>query len=285
MNPPPVGISIITSSRWGDVDRTLSMIAKWPEFEDSHVIVLDDGSAEPVPAGLAKRFPGVWFIESRRSLGVPEQRTRIARLLDTEFVLQLDENSYPVEGSVSEAVSFLRGRADIVALALNVVQGAMAQPSFDTDAPPHQVEMFIGCGVLLRRERFLELGGYIGALGCDSEERHFCARAIREGQAIYKFPSLVIRHEQPSSARSLAKIAFYKGRNRVLLVLWNYPIAAVPFRLATSLPGTLALVRPRDYPAAIAGFFAGLYDGIRMLGQRRPLSLKQYHWWRHLPSF
>jgi len=70
----------------------------------------------------------------------------------------------------------------------------------------------------------------------------------------------------------------------VLLVLWHYPFSAIPYRIATCLPGTLVLVRPRDYPVAIAGFLVGLFDGLRMLHKRRPLSPQQYKSWRLLPS-
>ena len=101
---------------------------------------------------------------------------------------------------------------------------------------------------------FLEVGGYLSALRFYFEESHLSVQAYREGRGIFLFPSLVVHHEKTFSARNTGKIAFYIGRNRVLLVLWYYPLRTIPIRLATSLPGTLALVRPRDYPAAIIGF-------------------------------
>jgi GT2 family glycosyltransferase len=283
MNPSTLGISIATRNRWPDVERTLSMISARPELEGCRVIVADDGSDEPAPRGLADRFRGVDFLPGGPSLGASAQRTRIARLLDTEFVLQLDDDSYPVGGSVSDAVDFLSAHDEAAALALNVVEGGRREPAVDTSTPPYRVESFIGCGVLLRRRLFLSLGGFIGALGFYCEETHFSARATREGRAIYKFPSLVIRHEKSACARSTARIAFLRGRNRVLLVLWHYPARAIPLRLATSLPGTLALVHWRDAPAAAAGFLAGIRDGLRMPGERRPLSYSQYLSWRSLP--
>jgi GT2 family glycosyltransferase len=283
MNPSTLGISIATRNRWGDVEKTLSMISAQPELEGCPVIVADDGSDEPAPRALSERFRGVEFLSSERSLGASAQRTRIARLLDTEFVLQLDDDSYPVGGLVSDAVSFLGAHGEAAALALNVVEGSRRDPAVDTAAPPYRVESFIGCGVLLRRKLFLELGGFIGALGFYCEETHFSARAAREGRSIYKFPSLVIRHEKSPSARSTARIAFFRGRNRVLLVLWHYPFRMIPLRLATSLPGTFALVRWRDSPAAVAGFLTGLFDGLRMMGERRALSYSQYLSWRALP--
>jgi GT2 family glycosyltransferase len=283
MKPPTIGISIATRDRWRDVGKTLSAIASQPELRGFPVIVADDGSDEPAPRELSERFRNVEFLSSGRSLGASAQRTRIARILDTDYILQLDDDSYPVGGSVSDAVSFLGAHEEAAALALNIVEGGRKAPAVATATPPFRVESFIGCGVLLRRSLFLELGGFIGALGFYCEETHFSARAAREGLAIYKFPSLVIRHEKSPSARSTGRIAFYRGRNRVLLVLWNYPARAILPRLATSLPGTFALVRWRDYPAAIAGFLAGLFDGLRMMGERRPLTYGQYLSWRALP--
>ena len=284
MKTPSVGISIATRNRWADVEKTLSMIAGRPELGGCPVVVVDDGSARPAPAGLAQRHPGVEFRASAQSLGASAQRTRIAQLMKTDFILQLDDDSYPVEGSVAEAVSFMEARPELAALALNVAMGGAASPLIDRNEAPYEVDLFIGCGVLFRRELFLSLGGYFSALGYYFEEHHFCAHAFREGRPIYIFPSLVVRHEKSLHARSTARIAYYKGRNRVLLALWHYPIRVVPLRLATSLPGTLALVRLRDFPAAFAGFAAGLFDGIRMLDRRRPLTYRRYRQWRSLPS-
>ncbi len=279
-----LGISIATRNRWADVGETLARIAGRSELGGCPVIVADDGSVQPAPRELRERYPGVEFRASPRSLGASVQRTRIARLLGTDFILQLDDDSYPEDGSVSEAVSFMEAHPDIAALALNVVLNDAPSPPIDRAEAPYEVDLFIGCGVLLRREAFLSLGGFFGALGYYYEEHHFCARAFREGWPTYMYPALVVRHKRSGRARSTARIAFYKGRNRVLLALWHYPLRAIPLRLATSLPGTLALVRLRDYPAALAGFAAGLLDGVRMLGQRRPLSYKKYRQWRALPS-
>jgi GT2 family glycosyltransferase len=284
MSPSSLGISIATRNRWRDVEKTLSMVAGRPDLAGCPVILIDDGSESPAPRELIERHPNVEFITSEGKRGASEQRTRIARLLKTEFVLQLDDDSYPVEGSVREAVSFLEHRPDIVALALNIVSCDEVSPPIDRSDAPYPVEVFIGCGVLYRRELFLELGGFSRELGYYCEEFHFCASAAREDKAVYMFPSLVVRHEKSPSARSFGKIAYYQGRNRVLLVLWYYPISAVPLRIATSLPGTLVLVRPREYPVAIAGFLMGLFDGVRMLGKRRPLTPQQYRSWRLLPS-
>ncbi len=284
MKTSTLGISIATRNRWRDVEKTLSNIEEQAEFKDCPIIVIDDGSVQPVPPALSKRFPNVEFRASERSLGASTQRTRIAGLLNTEFILQLDDDSYPVEGSVSEAISFMETRADLAALALNVVLGDQVAPVIDRAEAPYEVDLFVGCGVLFRRELFLMLGGYFGALGYYYEESHFCAKAIREGRSIYMFPSLVVRHEKTVQARSTRRIAYYKGRNRVLLALWHYPLRTIPFRLATSLPGTFALIQLRDYPAAIAGFVVGLFDGMRMLDQRRPLTYRQYLSWRALPS-
>jgi GT2 family glycosyltransferase len=284
MKPNSVGISITTRNRWRDVEKTLSRIAERDELIGCPITVVDDGSVQPAPKGLSERFPGVEFRASERSLGASAQRTRIAELMKTDFVLQLDDDSYPIEGSVSDAVSFMEAHGDIAALALNIAQCGQNAPPIDPAEAPYEIDIFIGCGVIFRRELFLSLGGYFSALGYYVEEDHFCARAVSKGRSIYIFPSLVVRHEKSVRARSTGRVAYYKGRNRVLLVLWHYPLRAISFRLATSLPGTLALVRWRDYPAAFAGFFAGLFDGMRMLGHRRPLTYRQYLSWRALPS-
>ena len=158
MNLASVGISITTRNRWGEVEKTLSMIELRPELADCPIIVIDDGSENPVPKTLVERHFRVRFLSSPRSLGASAQRTRIARLLTTEFILQLDDDSYPVDGSMTEAAAFLASRPDLLALALNIVTRGEASPPFERSHAPYAVDRFIGCGVLFAGKCFWKWG-------------------------------------------------------------------------------------------------------------------------------
>ena len=191
MNPSSLGISIATRNRWPDVEKTLAMIAAQPELEGCPVIVIDDGSGNWRRRHFVERYPNVEFIPQLREAGrVRNSGSPIARRLENRVRPSARRRFLShSKGSVSEAVLFLASRADIVGLALNVVSRDLVSPPIERSDPPYQVGVFIGCGVLFRREGFLRLGGYSSELGYYCEEFHFSASAAREGLAIYMFPS------------------------------------------------------------------------------------------------
>lgn len=277
-----VGIGIATKDRWGDLAVTLQQLSA-RGYDRHPTLVVDDGSSVPVPDALRERYPRVRFIRHERSRGYIVRRTEIASLLATPFILTLDDDSHPLEGSLDEAAAFLEARPAVAVLAFNILCGRSTVPKLPPGTAPFPVQRFLGCGHLLRRAAFLGLGGYRAELIHYTEEGELCARLLRYGWEVHYFPSLLIRHNQVVVGRNHKRIAYYQGRNRALLALWHFPWWALPARLATALIGTFAIVPRHAYGSGALGFLAGLAVGARLHRHRKPLSSEQYVRWRRLP--
>jgi GT2 family glycosyltransferase len=277
-----VGIGITTKDRWDDLAVTLSEL-RTKGYEDAETVVIDDGSNQPSPKALRAAFPKVRFERVDRSLGLVVQRNRLAHMLGSTYYLSLDDDSFPVAGDISDAVAWLENHPSVAALALHIVNRDESIPRAETLAEPFPVRYFIGCGHLLRRKQFLDLGGYLERLHYFAEENDFCLKALRQGFSTYAYPAVVIRHKRTPIARNSAKAARYYIRNEAIVGLLHFPFPFSFFRAVNCLqllrnpawnlhPGSLLL-----------GWIEAFVCAISWWSLRRPLSMAQFRAWKKLP--
>jgi GT2 family glycosyltransferase len=277
-----LGIGITTRDRWDDLAVTLSELTKGG-YEDVETIVIDDGSKQPLPKALRAAFPKVRFERVDSSLGYVVQRNRLARMLSSTYYLSLDDDSFPVAGNINEAVNWLEKHPAVASLAFHVVRAGENIPSAETLGEPFPVQYFIGCGHLLRREQFLELGGYLDRLHYFNEEIDFCLKALLQGFSTYAYPSFVIRHNRTPVARNRAKATRYYIRNQAIIGFLYFPF---PFFILRVL-NCLRLFRNPEWnlhPASLlVGWLEAFVCAMSWRNLRRPLSLNQFRAWKKLP--
>ncbi|MEO1511843.1 MAG: hypothetical protein AAFU70_07215, partial [Planctomycetota bacterium] len=74
-------------------------------------------------------------------------------------------------------------------------------------------EVFIGCGVAVRRDAFLEAGGYDESFHYYAEEYDLAARFLLSGAQITFEPAFVVRHEKATKGRDFGVIIRRLVRN------------------------------------------------------------------------
>jgi GT2 family glycosyltransferase len=277
-----LGIGITTRDRWEDLAVTLARLSS-NGYGASETIVIDDGSQQPVPAELRARFPLVRFERVEQSLGLVVQRNRLAKKLSTTYYLSLDDDSFPELGDIGEAMAWLESHPSVAALALHIVQGDEDLVEADKLREPFPVRYYIGCGHLLRRQYFLDLGGYLERLHYFGEEYDFCLRALRQGSSTYAYPSVVIRHKRTSVARNSAKAARYYIRNEAVVGLLHFPF---PFSILRWMNCLRILRNPKwnvNWGNLLVGWLEALPVALSWWNLRRPLSLTQFRAWKSLP--
>jgi len=277
-----VGIGITTRDRWDDLAVTLTELRN-NGYENAETIVIDDGSEKPLPPVFRSTFPKVRFERAERSLGLVVQRNCLAQMLSSTYYLSLDDDSYPVAGDISDAVSWLENHPSVAALALNVVQGNESIPRVETLGEPFPVRYFIGCAHLLRRKQFLELGGYLERLHYFGEEIDYCLKALLQGSSTYAYPAVVIRHKRSVQARNSAKAARYYIRNEAIVGLLYFPS---PFSILRAV-NCLRILRHRKWNlhwgSLLLGWVEAFVLAIGWRSLRRPLSVAQFRAWKKLP--
>jgi GT2 family glycosyltransferase len=277
-----VGIGITTKDRWDDLAVTLSELSK-SGYGDLETIVIDDGSKQPVPLTLRRAFPTVRFERVDASLGYVVQRNRLARMLSSTYYLSLDDDSFPVAGDISGAVTWLENHPSVAALALHIINRDDRIPPPETLGEPYPVRYYIGCAHLLRRRQFLDLGGYLERFHYFGEEIDFCLKALRQGFSTYAYPAVVVRHNRTPVARNSAKAARYYIRNEAVAGLLYFPF---PFSILRAVNCVRILENPKWNVHAgnlLLGWLEAFICGTLWWNLRRPLSLAQFRAWKRLP--
>jgi GT2 family glycosyltransferase len=277
-----VSIGITTRDRWDDLAVTLSELREGG-YEDLQTIVIDDGSTRQVPPSLRASFPKVRFERADQSLGLVVQRNRLARMLNSTYYLSLDDDSFPLAGDIGAAVIWLENHPSVVALALHIVERDENTSPDETLREPFPVQYFIGCGHLLRRKQFIELGGYLEHLHYYGEEYQFCLISLLQGFSTYAYPGVVIRHNRTPVARNPAKASRFYIRNQAILGFLYFPF---PFSILRALNCLRLLSNPEwnAHPGRLLlGWLEAFVCAFRWRKLRRPLSMTQFLAWKKLP--
>ena len=86
------------------------------------------------------------------------------------------------------------------------------------------IPAFIGFAHLLRRDVFLELGGYRESFVFYGEEKDFCLRLIDAGYRTVYLPDALVVHAPDPGGRSKQRYLRYVTRNDCLHALYNEPL-------------------------------------------------------------
>jgi GT2 family glycosyltransferase len=252
---------------------------------DVEVLVIDDGSSDGTPEMVEKEFPEATLHRSERSLGYIAQRNRAAKLASAPVIVSIDDDAELASRTVEQTLAELdHPRVGAVAIPhVDVSKG----PSTVLPLPPdngrvYATVAYVGTAHALRRDLFLELGGYREGLFHQAEESDLCARMLRAGYVVrLGTAEHILHHESPQ--RVSERLYLYGRRNDVLFAWHNVPMPYLAGRLAkVTVHGVLIGMRGRRLGAAIRGLAQGYAQGVRDLPGRDPLPRELYRVSRRL---
>lgn len=201
-----------TRDRPSDLARTLAGIGRLALGPDrAEVIVVDNASARtPVaPGRLACGAPVTLLARptndgaAARNLGVEAARGH--------WVVMLDDDSHPLppHGDAPDLPTLL-GAQPKEAFAVMADIHLSGERGREQGGLP---EVFIGCGVAIRREAFLRAGGYDHAFGYYAEEYDLAAKLLLMGGRIAFEPAWRVVHHKVSAGRDMDLIVERLVRN------------------------------------------------------------------------
>lgn len=178
---------------------------------DAPIVVVDNASEDPdairssVDAARS-RTCDVSLIELDHNAGAAS-RTVGARALpaNVEWVVMLDDDSAPVDAGVVSVLD--RQPRDV---------GAVSGDIFLSDAAREHgglPEVWVGCGVAVRRGLYLDLGGYDASFGYYVEEYDLAAKMLLAGRRVVFDPGFAVRHRKVAAQRDMDLICERLVRN------------------------------------------------------------------------
>jgi glycosyltransferase involved in cell wall biosynthesis len=276
-------VVITTKDRKQDLRRAVQSAVD--QTADPEVLVVDDGSSDGTSRMIREEFPGVRVHREENSAGLIVRRNQGARMANGSIIFSIDDDAefstpHVVEQTLAE---FDDPRVGAVAIPyVDVHRDRGVQQRAPSDQGVHCTAAFRGTAHALRRDLFLQLGGYREHLVHQGEEMDYCIRMLDAGYVVRLGRSDIIKHYE-SPKRNYERMDFYGRRNDVLFGWHNVPSVLLPFYFFLSVTNTLrTAIRIGRVEKLITGVLAGFRDCVKHLNDRQPISLKTFRLYRQL---
>ncbi len=185
-----------------------------------------------------------------------------------QYVVFLDDDSYPDAASIGKMIDHFRGDPSLGAAIFNV---HLPDGSRECSAFP---AVFIGCGTGFRREALIQTGGLPDDFFMQAEEYDLSLRLLDAGWNIGRFEDLRVTHLKTPSARQPTRTTRLDARNNFLVVSRRFPRE---YRRAYAVDWMRRyhwMAQTKPWPHRFA-FWQGLVEGIAkslLPGKRREIS-------------
>jgi GT2 family glycosyltransferase len=258
---------IPTRDRAERLGQTLAVLGSLRGHEEGpggpgEVIVVDNASrsAPEVPALLPNRLR-CRLVRRESNEGAASRNAGVKAADErSEWVVMLDDDSHPTDTGFLRRL--VRMPADVAAVSADIYLPGLARR--EIGGLP---EVFIGCGVALRRRVFLALGGYDPTFNYYAEEYDLAARMIGVGFRVVFDPWFRVEHHKVATNRDLNVILSRLVRNNGW-VMQRYAPEAMRREMLRDLRRRYRAIGREE--GATAGFAAGLVELRRTIrGQPR----------------
>jgi GT2 family glycosyltransferase len=202
-------VVVITHQRRDELLQALARLDALPE--QPHVVVVDNGSTDGTAQAVRDRFPQVELIASPENLGAVGRNLGVARL-ETPFVAFCDDDTWWEPGSLRAAADALEAHPRLAVVTARI----LVEPAGSEDPivaelrdspvtgadwlPGPALGSFLAGASVLRREAFLEVGGFSERLWLGGEEELMAGDLAAAGWELCYLPELTVHH-QASTAR------------------------------------------------------------------------------------
>jgi GT2 family glycosyltransferase len=218
--PPTVTFLISTYNRREALLATLKQLPT----HDAETIIVDNASTDGTSEAVLRDFPGVCVLRLTNNRGACAKNAGL-RLARGEYVVFLDDDSYPTGDSVRRMIGHFKLNPKLGAAVFDVI---LPDGSHECSAYPR---VFIGCGTGFRREALIAAGGLPEDFFMQAEEYDLSLRLMDAGWDIQRFDDLRVNHLKTPGARQPTRATRLDVRNNLTLIgryfprEWRWPFA------------------------------------------------------------
>jgi GT2 family glycosyltransferase len=223
---------VINFCQWRNTDRVTRQLLDADAIDagTAQVIVVDNDSPPDPALGRLRRTAGVSLKRFDRNTGFAKAANEGCRLSRAEWVLLLNPDTAVPEGFLDQLEALCRTleveepRAGVVGLSLRHADGTdqascgppptlgrtlagLVVPRRVRKCRPVRaadrvaVPWVTGCGMLIRRDCWADLGGFDESFFLYYEDADFCRRAWAAGWSVWYEPGLRVTHFSPLHTR------------------------------------------------------------------------------------
>lgn len=177
--------------------------------DQAEIIIADNASDSPIVSELPSTTVPVRVISLTTNMGAAA-RNHAAAHAQHPWLVMLDDDSSPKDLGHLHALG--RVSEDTAALMADIT---LPDGSREHGGLP---EVFIGCGVAIRKTAFIEAGGYDPSFLYYAEEHDLCARLIAAGWRIEMSPWFRVLHRKTTTGRDLNAMLRLVTRNTGVVI-------------------------------------------------------------------
>lgn len=233
----------------------------------SELVVVDNGSDEPtdLPAVL-KNGIRIKQVLLGKNLGAGARNVGSEHAIG-DWIIMLDDDSSLRPGTIG---AYLRSVDPLV----GAVGGEIFLPSGVHEAGGLP-EVIVGCGCAIRRDVFVDLGGYDSSFGYYAEEYDLCAKMIAGGYRVMHTRAFEFEHRKSLVGRDMDQILYRLVRNNGWVIQRYAPehLRAEAIMQMVRRYGEIAVVEQ-----AQAGFDRGLAELEATIDGQSRLALSDELW-------
>ncbi|MEV4432957.1 glycosyltransferase family 2 protein [Streptomyces sp. NPDC049585] len=223
---PGVGVVVATRDRRASLARTLERLTGLPERPE--ILVVDNGSTDGTAAMVRERFPYIRVLRLPRNRGALA-RTHGVRHARAPYVAFCDDDSWWAPGSLTRAAALMRDHPRLGLLAGAALIGDDERPDpmnaalaasplgRAPDLPGTSVLGFLCCAAVVRREAYLQAGGFHPVLFFGGEESLLAYDLAARGWGVVHRPDVVAHHHPEPLHRAGRDV---RWRRNELLTCW-----------------------------------------------------------------
>lgn len=285
---PEACIVIVTRNRKEKAGRAIE--SALAQQGDNEVLVIDDASGDGTCDYVREHFPAVRVIRYEEQQGYVVCRTRSAQATTAPVLVSIDDDALFAGDTVVRDVLPIFDDPRVGAVAIpheNHTRDGRVQvwwPPLPDPAKAYVVSSFIGTAYALRRNLFLQIGGFQNYLFHWGEETEYCQRVMGAGRVVRLASSGLIRHYPEGLGKYTRKINRYIFRNAILTIWLNAPaIYVLPLFALVTLRGLADIIRRKNGPLTVleglAMGFLSIFSGWKL---RKPVTLRRYRLWLYI---
>jgi GT2 family glycosyltransferase len=222
-------VVIASYNRCKDLARTCTELRKLDPPADEIIICLD-GCTDSSREMLCSDFPECRVIENATCQGSIPSRDRAFRLVKSDLIITLDDDSYPMDSAfVMKVIKLADAHPEAGAFTFPEVwnDGSSPGPNLTPQSPAHYTRTFPNCSGVIQRALYGKRAQYPTFFSHMHEEPDFCLQLYGAGYAVWFEPSLTVRHHFTASQRNMLQQHLLNARNELWSVLMRCPFPHV----------------------------------------------------------
>jgi GT2 family glycosyltransferase len=234
INNPLVTVNILSFNRKDELLNTLQKVYE-QDYKNIEVIVVDNASTDGSPEMVESEFPEVKLIRLNENIGIAGWNKGFEEAKG-EYVLVLDDDSYPEKGAIKRAVEVFKKNENVGIVAFIIYNFTFG--FYETENWTDEPFAFVGCGALISKEKLDKVGYFDENIFIYLNELDLTARFLDKGYRTLLCKECLAIHSQSLLSRKGFKNPFankYRYNNffwsmsYFLLTKFSFPLVLLPF--------------------------------------------------------